>query len=198
MVNQISSRFVKIVDGFLSPFECEFSVAELDYAHWRTSHLISRDEGGREIAFVSPRRISNTANQDWFSDELTKFVVSITARLSTIADADPQCFEPWQATRYPLGGHLDHHLDAGYWGGHPWGERKKTFIIYLTTPTGGGSTYFRALDQDVAAVQGRLVWWENLFFDGRPNHRALHCAVPLEHGEKITLITWLREQPTGS
>lgn len=182
------------VDDFLSATECEFVRRELKYVHWRSSHLISRSVEGDEQAFVSPRRVSETANQEWFTDELDAFVTEIEHRLSAISPFAATHLEYWQATRYPVGGGLDHHLDAGYWTNHPAGERRRTFLIYLTTPEEGGSTYFRVLDREIRAVAGRMIFWDNLFADGKPNHKTIHCGNSLKAGEKMTLVTWLRER----
>jgi prolyl 4-hydroxylase len=183
------------VSEFLTTAECEFVLRELEFVHWRHSHLISHGPEGQERAFISPRRVSETANQEWFTDDLDAFIRDIEIRLMCITPFDASHLEYWQATRYSVGGELDHHLDAGYWTNHYARERKLTFLIYLTTPLRGGSTYFRALDRDVKAVAGRMIVWNNLFEDGRPNHKTIHCGSPLELGEKVTLVTWLRQRP---
>lgn len=186
---------INIIDNFLTLQECDYVLEELRFSHWRQSHLINRGNEGGELAFKSPRRVSETANQEWFSDELNIFIRDIEQRLNRIIPFNPSHLEYWQGTRYPIGGKLDHHLDAGYWTDHYAGERKYTFLIYLTTPQRGGSTYFRALDRHVSAIAGRLVIWDNLFKDGSPNHKTIHCGSSLEVGSKITLVTWLRELP---
>lgn len=188
------SALITEVEGFLSPGECDFVLGELEFSHWRPSHLISHGAEGHERAFASERRVSETANQEWFTDGLDAFISDIERRLARVVPCCSSHLEYWQATRYPIGGKLDHHLDSGYWEGHHAGDRKLTFLIYLTTPGRGGSTYFRAVDRDVSAVAGKLVFWDNLFDDGRPNHKALHCGSPLEAGSKVTLVTWLRER----
>ena len=188
------SGLVQEVGDFLTPAECAFVLRELEFVHWRPSHLISRGNEGEELAFVSPRRVSETANQEWFTDELDTFVSVLEARLAELTPLDPARLEYWQATRYPLNGELDHHLDAGYWTGHPAGERKLTYLVYLTTPDWGGSTYFRVIDREVKAVAGKLVFWDNLFANGAPNHKTIHCGSTLLAGRKITLTTWLREK----
>ncbi|WP_051315224.1 2OG-Fe(II) oxygenase [Algoriphagus terrigena] len=188
-------NLINIFDNFLTVEECDFVLRELEFSHWRHSHLINRGTKGEEQAFKSNRRVSETANQEWFTDELDLFIRDIECRLQQIIPFNVSHLEYWQGTRYPIGGKLDHHLDSGYWTSHYAGERKFTFLIYLTTPTGGGSTYFRALDRHVNAVAGRLLIWDNLFEDGSPNHKTIHCGSTLEAGSKITLVTWLRQLP---
>lgn len=186
---------INIFDNFLTIEECDFILTELEYSHWRHSHLINRGTNGEEQAFKSRRRVSETANQEWFTDELNKFMREIELRLQQIISFDISHLEYWQGTRYPINGKLDYHLDSGYWTDHYAGERKFTFLIYLTTPVSGGSTYFRALDQHVQAIAGRLLIWNNLFEDGSPNHKTVHSGTTLISGSKITLVTWLRQLP---
>lgn len=186
---------INIFDDFLTLDECDFIITQLEFSHWRHSHLINRGEKDEEQPFKSHRRVSETANQEWFTDELDVFITEIELRFKKIIPFDTSHLEYWQGTRYPIGGKLDHHLDSGYWTNHYAGERKFTFLIYLTTPISGGSTYFRALDLKVKAVAGRLLIWNNLFEDGSPNHKTVHCGSTLEAGNKITLVTWLRQFP---
>ena len=113
--------------------------------------------------------------------------------MNVLFGVNPDHLEPWQATKYQIGGKFDYHLDAGYWTKHPAGERILTFLIYLTTPQKGGGTRFRALDLYVEANAGRLLVWNNLFSDGNCNHMMIPSFTPLEKGEKITLVSWRRE-----
>lgn len=183
-----------VVDDFLSPGECEQIRAELDFTFWRPSLTYERqpDEVYRHV--LTETRVSETAHQDLFSNELLVLLGEIEARLSTSFAVDLLMLESWQATRYPIGGKFDYHLDSGYWDDHYAGDRVRTFLIYLATPVAGGGTHFRALDVLVEARERRLVVWEDLFPDGSPNHSMIHAGLPVLAGEKITLVTWQRQR----
>jgi prolyl 4-hydroxylase len=116
-------------------------------------------------------------------------------QLARSFELDVADLEWWQATRYPVGGMLGYHLDSGYWDDHYAGDRVATFLLYLTTPLEGGGTHFRALDVLVEAQAGRLLAWNNLFPDGRPNHSMIHAGTPVMAGDKVTLVTWQRQRP---
>jgi len=184
------------LDGFLSNGECSSILRELEFTLWRPSLTYQKQEDGeyRDVLNV-PFRVSETAYQEWFSDELNAQLAQIEKRLQTLIDFDSSYLEPWQATSYALNGHFNYHLDAGYWENHFAGDRILTFLIYLTTPKKGGSTHFRALDIDIRAKAGRLVVWNNLFPDGGCDHRMTHSGAPLLEGEKTTLVTWMRQKP---
>jgi prolyl 4-hydroxylase len=185
-----------VVDRFLEEQECSEIRKELVFSLWRPSMVREKQEDGAYRDVLSrPVRVSDTAVQQWFSDDVKGALKKIEKRLQQFIPFDPVCLEPWQATNYGSDGFLSYHLDSGYWEDHPAGDRVITFLIYLTTPLKGGGTHFRALDLHIDAVAGRLVIWKNLFPDGRPDHRMLHSGFPLVKGEKIILVTWVRQKP---
>ena len=183
-----------VIDDFLSSKECGFVLGELEFALWRPSmtYVLQADGGRRDE--LSPLRVSETAQQKWFTDELTTLLSSVELRMQKAANFDVVNLEYWQATRYPSKGSFYYHMDAGYWDDHYAGDRIFTFLLYLTTPLRGGGTHFRALDEKIEARAGRLAVWDNLFPNGRCNHRMIHSSVPLLSGRKVTLITWARQK----
>jgi prolyl 4-hydroxylase len=181
-------------DGFLSKETCLEILEELEIVFWKPSLTYKRQKDKTYKNMLTPFRISETAHQAWFGDPLNLILARIEKRINDLFGVQPEYLEPWQATKYPIGGKFDYHLDAGYWGNHPAGERIFAFLIYLTTPQIGGGTHFRALDVYVEGKAGLLVAWNNLFPDGYPNHRLIHSSAPLENGEKITLVSWQRQR----
>lgn len=185
---------ILLIDDFLSGEECNLILEELDFALWRPSLTYMLQDDGTRRDVLSPYRVSETAQQKWFSDELQMAVTGIEARFKTLFDLDVTNLEYWQATNYPDNGSFYYHLDAGYWETHYAADRILTLLLYLTTPQKGGGTHFRALDIQVEAKAGRLLVWNNLFPNGYCNHRMIHSSVPLRKGKKTTLITWLRQK----
>jgi prolyl 4-hydroxylase len=182
------------VDGFLSEQECRAILDELKFAFWQPSLTYVQRADGRHFNAKSDARVSSTAHVDWFTDELIQIVKRIEQRLQNLFGVDPAKLEPWQATEYCRNEKFDFHLDSGYWGDHPAGDRTLTFLFYLTTPRKGGATHFRALDKSFDAKAGRLLVWNNLFANGNPNAKMIHSAMPVLGGRKVTLVTWQRQR----
>lgn len=186
---------IYVYDDFLSPAACRQVLDELEFTLWRPSLTYLQQADGTRADVLSTLRVSNTAQQRWFTDELQSTLRGIERRLSRRFQLDPAYLESWQATDYPRGGGFYYHLDSGYWDDHPAGDRMLTFLLYLTTPRRGGGTHFRARDVRLQARAGRLVVWNNLFDNGDCNHGMIHSSVPLQAGSKTTLVSWLRQKP---
>ena len=183
-----------LIDHFLSHKECDLILEELRFAIWRPSltYMLQQDGARRDV--LSPYRVSRTAQQKWFSDELQVMISGIERRFEGMFGLEKANLEYWQGTDYPAGGSFYYHLDSGYWEGHYAGDRILTLLLYLTTPVEGGGTHFRALDRTIEAKAGRLLVWNNLFQNEKCNYRMIHSSVPLVVGRKTTLITWLRQK----
>lgn len=184
-----------MVDGFLNDGTCRQIAFELGFAWWQDSVVINRDRRGDVVSFRSRSRNSLTAQEEYFPAELMELLATIEARLYERHALDPLRLERWQATRYSKGGHFSLHHDGGLFADEPAGERRTTVLIYLSTPTRGGETEFPDLGLAVAARAGRLVLWDNLDVDGRPDQRLRHRATPVLSGHKTVLTTWERERP---
>ncbi|SFU78443.1 2OG-Fe(II) oxygenase [Nitrosospira multiformis] len=185
---------ILFIDNFLSSEQCNLILEELDFALWEPSLTYMPQEDGIRRNILSSYRVSETAQQKWFSEELQMIVTGIERRIQSLFDLNIANLEYWQATNYPITGSFCYHLDSGYWETHYAGDRILTVLLYLTTPQEGAGTHFRALDIHVEAQAGRLLVWSNLFPNGRCNHRMIHSSVPLLKGKKTTLVTWLRQK----
>jgi hypothetical protein len=183
------------IDSFLSADDVSFVTSELQYAYWRPSPTYQAMPDGTRRDVVNSFRKSESAYYHWFTPKLLDFLADVDQRISAAFGFRPECLEPWQATRYKPGGAFEFHRDSGYWSDHPAGERITTFLLHVVAADVGGSTSFRALNLDVAAAPGRLVFWLNLHDTGRADYRMIHSGAPVEKGTKVTLATWQREHP---
>ncbi len=190
----ILSEEICFIDGFISGKECDLLLDELSIAFWEPSLTYQKQEDSSYRNNLTDFRLSETAHQEWFTDDLNTMLGVIDRRIGDEFGVDPAFMEAWQATDYPIGGKFDYHLDAGYWSDHYAGDRILTFLLYLTTPEEGGGTHFRALDQYVEARAGRLLVWTNLFPNGDCDHRMIHSGAPLLKGRKTTLVSWERQK----
>jgi prolyl 4-hydroxylase len=191
----LAARSLAWMDGFLPAQTCALLIEELNFTLWRPSTVVSRYADGLLRDHPSRCRVSETSTQEWFSRELLREIRNIERRLVRLLGLPLECYEPWQATRYGVGGKFAFHNDAGHWKNDQAGERRTSVILYLQSPREGGSTRFRDLRRDVEPRAGRLLVWNNLLESGECNPRMIHSSVPVRRGTKSVLVTWIRQRP---
>ena len=113
--------------------------------------------------------------------------------------------EPIQGQRYAPGQEFKPHTDTFEPGGADWfehcaerGNRSWTAMVYLNQPEDGGATRFKAIGKTVQPETGKLLAWNNLLSDGRPNPATLHQGMKVRKGIKYILTKWFREHPPQS
>ena len=72
------------------------------------------------------------------------------------------------------------------------GQRTWTTMVYLNDVEEGGETYFKHLKLKIKPQKGLLLAWNNLFFNGIPNYKTLHEALPPISGDKYIITKWWR------
>ena len=183
----------RVIDGFVSPEDCESMLSHLSYTFWWPSTVTTADRHGTRI-FQSEHRTSETTDEAWFPPSVVGRLKTVNRRLATFIPDFEARREKWQATSYKKGGKFDYHFDSGSWASDPAGERQYTVMIILRPPTRGGSTHFLLQDIDIEPVAGRLVLWSNLKRNGRRCEYALHAGLPVLRGQKWILVTWVRQR----
>lgn len=175
---------------FLSADECAALIARIE-AERRPSGLA--DHHG-DASF----RTSETC--DLGGDDA--FVAGITARLAAYAGLDVTHAEPLQGQRYAVGQEFKSHTDTFDPDGADYarfctsaGQRTWTLMVYLNVPQAGGATRFKQLGKLVQPETGKLLAWNNLLPDGRPNHATLHQGMPVRAGVKYIITSWFRQRP---
>ncbi len=189
------TRLPTVVDGFIDAATCLQLRRELEFTWWSTSTVVNRDPLGGMVDFVSRTRLSQTARQRFFSDQMAPVVADIQNRVCERFALDSRRLEEWQALRYPVGGHFDEHHDGGLFAFESAGDRMTTVLLYLESPDLGGETVFSQLGLVVEPLEGRLLVWRNLTPDGRLDPAVRHRAAPVRRGRKVVLTTWERERP---
>jgi prolyl 4-hydroxylase len=109
--------------------------------------------------------------------------------------------EPLQGQRYAVGQEFKPHTDT-FEPARPEyhqhvahsGQRTWTAMLYLNQPDAGGATRFKAIGKIVQPETGKLVVWNNLLTDGRPNPATLHQGMKVRQGVKYILTLWFRER----
>ena len=181
-----------IVRQFLDPEQCAELIARID-AQRRPSEIA--DDVG-----IPAFRTSETCDLDW-RDPLIAGVDSAIAELLGLPLA---ASEPLQGQRYAVGQEFKPHTDTFEPGGAAFfehcadsGQRTWTAMIYLNAPEDGGATRFKAIGKTVQPETGKLLAWNNLLPDGRPNPATLHQGLRVRKGTKYILTKWFRERPPG-
>ena len=112
--------------------------------------------------------------------------------------------EPPQGQRYSPGQEFKPHTDTFEPGGYDFlvhtadrGQRTWTAMIYLNQPEDGGATRFKKIGKTIQPETGKLLAWNNLLPDGRPNPATLHQGMKVRRGTKYILTKWFRERPPG-
>ncbi|WP_120717605.1 prolyl hydroxylase family protein [Tsuneonella amylolytica] len=131
-------------------------------------------------------------------------VQDLEARLVAFNRIDPAYGEPVQGQRYAVGQEFKAHTDYFEPGGADWhkycsvaGQRTWTFMIYLNEVEAGGGTRFGTVKKIVQPEAGKLLAWNNMRPDGRPNPNTLHHGMKVRKGVKYVITKWYREKPWG-
>lgn len=140
-------------------------------------------------------RVSETAWYRSFTATAQTQLDAIRDKVAEILGVNPNQFEPWQCTRYFVGGKFDYHDDCGNWASN---ERLYTVMYTVRAADAGGETHFDRLNVTVKSKLGRILIWRNLnedyLCDGMAQHSGLPVGVPGSNqtDEKMILVTWCR------
>jgi prolyl 4-hydroxylase len=179
-----------IVRGFLDPPTCAALVQRIDER--RRPSEIADDVG------VANFRTSETCDLDWRDP----VVGGVDSRIAELLGLPLGASEPLQGQRYAPGQEFKPHTDTFEPGGYDFyrhtaqtGQRTWTAMIYLNEPEEGGATRFKLIGKTIQPEEGKLLAWNNLLEDGRPNPATLHQGMKVRRGRKYVLTKWFRERP---
>ena len=181
-----------IVKCFLDAASCARLIEKIDL-HRRPSEIA--DDIG-----VANYRTSETCDLDW-SEPL---VAEVDAKIAGLLGLPLELSEPLQGQRYAPGQEFKPHTDTFEPGGADYyihtadsGQRTWTAMVYLNEPEDGGATRFKTIGKTVRPETGKLLAWNNLLPDGRPNPATLHQGMKVRRGTKYVLTKWFRERAAG-
>lgn len=177
-----------IVRGFLDPETCDALIELIDRN--RRPSTIADDIG------VANYRTSETCDLDWREPA----VAAVDEKISALLGLPPRSGEPIQGQRYAPGQEFKPHTDTFEPGGYDYyvhtaelGQRSWTAMVYLNKPEDGGATRFKLIGKTVQPETGKLLAWNNLLPDGRPNPATLHQGMKVRRGTKYILTKWFRQ-----
>lgn len=182
-----------VVRRFLDASTCIALMEKIDAG--RRPSTISDDLG------IPDFRTSETCDLD--SDN--PMVAEVEAKISELLGIDVSQGEPLQGQRYAVGQEFKPHTDTFEPSGTDYythcgelGQRTWTAMIYLNEPAAGGATRFKIIGKIIQPETGKLLAWNNLLANGRPNPATLHQGMPVRRGTKYVLTKWFRERPSAS
>ena len=175
--------------GFLDLETCAALIARIDER--RHPSEISDDVG------VADFRTSETCDLD----SRDALVAEVDRQIAELLGLDLAAGEPLQGQRYAPGQEFRPHTDTFEPGGYDYlvhtadkGQRTWTAMCYLNRPEDGGATRFKQIGKTLQPETGKLLAWNNLLADGRPNPATLHQGVKVRRGTKYVLTKWFRER----
>jgi prolyl 4-hydroxylase len=179
-----------IVRNFLAAGECLALIDRIEAD--RRPSTIADDLG------IADFRTSETC--DLGADD--PLVEAVNQRISSLLGIDESHGEPLQGQRYAPGQEFKPHTDTFepnrvdyYLHCAESGNRSWTAMVYLNEVEEGGATRFKTLGKSVQPETGKLLAWNNLLPDGRPNPATLHQGMKVRRGTKYILTRWYRERP---
>ncbi len=128
-------------------------------------------------------------------------VAKVDDAICELLGLTPEFGEPLQGQRYAPGQEFKPHTDTFEPMGADYyqhcaerGNRTWTAMVYLNQPGDGGATRFKTIGKIVQPETGKLLAWNNLLPDGRPNPATLHQGMKVRKGTKYILTKWFRER----
>jgi prolyl 4-hydroxylase len=194
-VQRVPTRDLELfmIRDFLEPATCAAMIERID-ARRRPSEIA--DDVG-----IANFRTSETCDLDWHDP----VVADVDRRISELLGLPLSASEPLQGQRYAPGQEFKPHTDTFEPGGYDFlvhtadrGQRTWTAMVYLNQPQEGGATRFKTIGKTVRPETGKLVAWNNLFPDGRPNPATLHQGMKVRSGTKYVLTKWFRERAAAA
>lgn len=182
-----------IVRGFLDEATCSALIGLIDDN--RRPSTIADDVG------IANFRTSETCDLDWH----VPIVGEVDRKIAALLGLALQASEPLQGQRYAPGQEFKPHTDTFEPGGYDFlvhtaesGQRTWTAMIYLNEPDDGGATRFKRIGKTVQPETGKLLAWNNLLPNGRPNPATLHQGMKVRRGTKYVLTKWFRQRPAAA
>jgi prolyl 4-hydroxylase len=183
---------IVLFDGLIGDDECD---EVMRIAQPRLKRSTYNHDGGQVTESLDDARTS------WGADlprhERIPVCERLDERVQALLDWPADFSAKWQVLRYGVGGEFKPHYDCFHDSFGPWhpvlrggGHRCGTLIVYLQTPSRGGSTVFPELSLEVPAHRGRA-----LYFAYPKPVRVLHGGAPVLEGEKWAMVKWFRQGP---
>lgn len=181
-----------VAKGFLEPVLCDALMALIDSNR--------RPSGIADDLGIANFRTSETCDLD----PADRVVAAVDGAICQLLGIPAHRGEPIQGQRYAVGQEFRAHTDTFEPTGADYythcaetGNRSWTAMIYLNEPEDGGATRFKAIGKTIQPETGKLLAWNNLGADGRPNPATLHQGMKVRRGTKYIITKWFRQRGPG-
>jgi prolyl 4-hydroxylase len=178
-----------IIRDFLDEDACAALIERIDQNR--------RPSGIADDVGIANFRTSETCDLDWHDP----VVGEVDRKISELLGLSLATSEPIQGQRYAPGQEFKAHTDTFEPGGYDFylhtaerGQRTWTAMVYLNEPENGGATRFKTIGKTIQPERGKLLAWNNLLADGRPNPATLHQGMKVRRGTKYIVTKWFRER----
>jgi prolyl 4-hydroxylase len=178
-----------IIRDFLDEAACVALIERIDQNR--------RPSGIADDVGIANFRTSETSDLDWHDP----LVGEVDRKISDLLGLPLATSEPIQGQRYAPGQEFKAHTDTFEPGGYDFylhtaerGQRTWTAMVYLNEPEDGGATRFKTIGKTIQPERGKLLAWNNLLADGRPNPATLHQGMKVRRGTKYIVTKWFRER----
>lgn len=182
-------------DNFVTEEECKHFIKIAKDENMEQSKVAGQSEG-----FKSEGRSGTNC---WILHNETPLTLEIANRISDLVNIPLKYAESFQVVHYDKDQEYRPHYDGWKHDGSEKsmrmmkhnGQRLCTCLVYLNTPDEGGATIFPKLDKEVAAEQGKLLYFSNVEHHTHVLHPdSLHGGAPVIKGEKWAFNLWFRER----
>lgn len=182
---------VVVFGDLLSDEECDGIIAHATKRLARSETVATGTEGSEVNA-------ARTSDGMFFERGENELIRRIETRIAALLRWPLDHGEGLQVLHYRPGAEYQPHYDY-FEPGHVsspailkrGGQRVGTLVIYLNTPTAGGSTIFPDIGLDVAPVKGNAVFFS--YDRPHPSTQTLHGGSPVLEGDKWVATKWLRQ-----
>ena len=185
-----SQKTVKVIDGFLTPEECDY-IVKFSSPRFAKSRVAGKDESEQHEARTSYSAMLPVDDDNIFN--------AIYEKAANLADVPVENVEYLQCVSYTKGQQYMAHFDtvdekrkSGEGEFEMAGERKCTLLVYPNDNFEGGETYFPKLDIRVRPQKGKAVLFYNLDKQGKLNPESFHAGLPVTEGRKYACNIWVR------
>lgn len=184
---------IVVHEDYITPEEREKLIA-IGAANEARSSVIDNETGDSFYGNYRTGKMSYTKKDD-------PVIVPILKRMTETTNVRNEQIEGLQVLRYGIG---DQYLPHEDWF-HPGskgsqkvlrfgGQRIISFVACLKEPEEGGAIDFPRLKITHKLKAGDAIFFWNIMKNGKGDMRAEHAAMPVIKGEKISLVTWIRER----
>lgn len=179
-----------LFENFLSDQECD-QLAEM------SKPLLTRSTGVNVATGVGEITTARTSTGTFFRRGSHPLINKIDQRISELLDWPESRGEDLQILHYENGEqYIPHHdyFHEEYEGSRSiiqrGGNRVATLLMYLATPSQGGSTSFPDVGLNIYPQKGNAVFF--IYPTPTADTRTLHGGSPVILGEKYVATKWLR------